>query len=115
MLTKEVINSLYKKFSQRPSSPDELDIALLFEHLFEHHNVGIDDNANLVLSSIPPHSPLHRIPLRNIHAIVNFEDEVAIVMHSTIIILDKNSNKVHVHLRQPPRSITDRLQSMFSR
>lgn len=113
MLTKEVFNSLYKTYNKRPASVDELDIALLFEHLFEFHEVNIDQNGNLTLDNLPPASPFHKIPLRNIHAIVNFEDEVAIVMHSSVIILEKKSPKVHIHLRNQPRSFTERFSSMF--
>lgn len=113
MLTKEVFNSLYKTYNKRPASVDELDIALLFEHLFEFHDVNIDHEGNLTLSNLPVESPFHKIPLRNIHAIVNFEDEVAIVMHSSIIILEKKSPKVHIHLRTQPRSLNERFSSLF--
>lgn len=115
MLTKEVIDLLYKKYDSRPESPDELDIALLFEHLFEMHDPQIDAEGNLVVASISPESPFHSIPLRNVHAIVNFEDEVAIVLHSSIVILLKNEPKVYINLRTPRRSVSERLSSLFSR
>lgn len=115
MLTKEVFKSLYKTYDKRPESVDELDIALLFEHLFEFHDVSIDMEGNITFNSLPPMSPFHKIPLRNVHAIVNFEDEVAVVLHSSIIVLEKKSPKVHVHLREHRRSITGKLSSMFQR
>lgn len=113
MLTKSVIDSLYRKYDRRPASPDELDIVLLFEELFDMHEVSIDENGNLIISSIDSESPFHSIPLRNIHAIVNFEEEVAIVLHSSIIILEKHSPKVFINLRETGRTITDKIASLF--
>lgn len=115
MLTKEVINSLYRKFDKRPSSPDELDIALLFEHLLDSHYVAIDDEANLILGSVPEDSPFHSIPLANIHAIVGLADEIVIVLHSSLIILDKDDSKVHIHINNPAATVGERLTSLFSR
>ena len=113
MITQKVIDSLYKTYSKRPSSPDELDIALLFENLIEHHEIEIDDEAHLVINSIPPESPFHRIPLANIHAIVEFEHKIAIVLHSSIIFLNRSDNNSYVHLRAAQRPSL--LSRLFSR
>lgn len=108
MITKHVIDSLYNKFPRRPDSPDELNIGALFGDVFEVHGLRLDEN-NLVISSIDEKSPFHRIPLRNIHEIVDFADHVAIVMHSSIIFLRKEAPQVHINVRQPRRSIFGRL------
>ncbi len=113
MLTKEVISELYRKYKKLPSSPDELDIASLFEHLHKSHDVSIDDEGNLVIHGVDENSPFHAIPLRNIHAIVNFEEEVAIVLHSTIIILDKKDSNVYVNLRAVGTTFAEKLRSLF--
>ena len=115
MLTKEVINSLYRKFDKRPASPDELDIALLFEHLMDTHDVAIDDEANLLLGSVPPDSPFRSIPLANIHAIVEFADEVVIVLPASLIILNKEDSQVHIHINTNDQGIGSRLGSLFSK
>lgn len=115
MLTKAVIDSLYRKFDKRPPTPDELDIALLFEHLMDTHEVMIDDQATLVINSLPPSSPFHALPLRNIHAIVNFEDEVVIVLHSSLVILDKNTPRVYINLRAAGTTFAERISSLFRR
>ena len=115
MLTQEVIDTLYRKFSRKPSSPDSLDIDLLFALPADTHNVEIDHDANLIINSISPDSPFHCIPLANIHAIVNFEDEVAIVLHSTLVILEKGTSKVFIHINPPKKSLSERLSSLFGR
>ena len=109
MITEKVINSLFTTYNHRPESPDDLDIALLFENLIDNHDIAIDDEAHLIINSLPPESPFHRILLSNIHAIVEFEHKIAIVMHSSIIFLNKHDNKSYVHIRTRKPSLIDRL------
>ena len=116
MITKQVIDTLYKKYKRRPESPDCLDMPLLFEAASEHHNVSIDMEGpvdSLIIRSVDPHSPFHRIPLEKIHAIVPFEEWVAIVMHSSIIFLNRKSSKVSVHIKPIKPSLTDRLKGLL--
>lgn len=42
MITKQVINTLYKKYRKLPESPDCLDMPLLFDYASTHHNISID-------------------------------------------------------------------------
>ena len=42
MITKKVIQTLYKKYRKLPPSPDCLDIPLLFDGASAHHNIVID-------------------------------------------------------------------------
>jgi len=111
MITQKVIEQLYKTYSKPPQCADDLDIGLLFEHLIMHHDIAIDDNANLIIGSLPETSPFHTIPLSHIHAIVEFENKVAIVFHSSILFLNKNDNRTHVHIRMPRRTIFNKIFS----
>lgn len=113
MLSKAVIDQLYRTYPRRVDSPDELDIAVLFEELIDFHDVGIDEEGNLVLGTVEETSPFRSIPLRNIHAIVNFEDEVAIVLPASIIILDKSCPQVYVNLRAPASGIKGWVQRLM--
>ena len=56
MVTKKVIDTIYKTCKHRPASPEELDIALLFEQLPIEHAIGIDGDS-LIIGSIPGGSP----------------------------------------------------------
>jgi len=109
MITQAVIDQLYKTYKKTPLKADDLDVDLLFEHLIEHHDIQIDDYANLILGSLPESSPFYKIPLSNIHAIVEFEKKIAVVLHSSIIFLNKFDNRSTVHIKMPKRSILDRL------
>ena len=113
MIQKKVIEAIYKKFCNRPNSPDELDIPLLFEKLPEEPSVEIDEH-NLILNAFPSHSPFHMIPIRNIHAIVEFDESIAIVMHSSIIFISKETGMPQVHIKEEPEGIFDRLKRNFA-
>ena len=41
MITRKVIQTLYKKYRKLPESPDCLDMPLLFENALQH-NINID-------------------------------------------------------------------------
>ncbi len=77
MITKQVINTLYKKYRKLPESPDCLDMPLLFDY------------------------------------IVPFENWVAIMLHSSIIFLDRRSPKVSVHIRQHRPSFIERVRGLL--
>ncbi len=109
MIQKKVIDALYKKFRRRPESPDELPIPLLFEKLPEEAGIEIDDE-NLIIGSIDHSSPFHRIPVRNIHGIMEFEEAVAIVMPSSIIFISKEDGGSHVHIKDFSPSLLERLR-----
>ena len=101
MIHKKVIDAIYKKFKSRPASPDELDIPLLFE--------------KLVIGSIDQGSLLHSIPVSHIHAIIDFDEAVAVVLHSSIIFLSKEDGSAHVHVKDISAGLFDRLKSAISR
>ena len=118
MITRKVIQTLYKKYRKLPASPDCLDIPLLFDSASAHHNVMIDMDGpvdTLVIRSIDPDSPFHSIPLDRIHAIVPFEEWIAIVLHSSIIFLNRKSSKVSVHVRTEAPSLWERIKAIFDK
>ena len=112
MLNKKVIAQLYKQFPKPPKSADELNIGLLFDYCFDNHGIVIDEN-ELFIGSVDPHSPFSCLPLRLIHEIVEFENVVAIVLHSSIIFLNKEDSGVNIHLNlnDPKTSVWSRLVS----
>lgn len=111
MIQKKVIEAIYKKCSKRPASPDELNIPLLFEKLPEETMVEVDGN-DIVIESISSDSPFYRIPVNHIHAILEFDEAVAIVLHSSILFLSKEDGSLHVHLREMKPSLIDRIRAI---
>lgn len=114
MITKEVIKTLYKQYPRRPKSIDCLDMVLLFDTVGAMHDITVDiDTGELVIGSIDDKSIFHRIPLSHIHAFVPFEEWTAIVLHSSIIFLNRKNTKVSVHLKPPVPTVTERLKGLF--
>lgn len=114
MITKRVIDELYKKYDRRPAGVEDLDIGLLFDYAADHHDISIDEEGYLVIESIGDDSPFRRLPLRGVHAIVPFEDVVAIVMHSSIVFLSKHGSEVNVHVRLDGPSLWERVKTVFA-
>ena len=114
MITKQVINALYKKYRRKPLTTDELDLALLFDYAIENHGIVIDDH-KLIINSISPASPFHSIDLDRIHAIVEFNNQIAIVLHSSIIFLNQADNAAHIHVRVEPPSLWERIRWWFKK
>lgn len=110
MITKKVIDELYRKYRRRPDSIDSLDIPLLFEHASDNHDLQIEADGNLIIGSIDERSPFREIALRNVNGITHFDDTIAIVLHNSILFLNKHAQGVNVHIRTEQPSIWERLR-----
>jgi hypothetical protein len=112
MITREVIDTLYKKYQDTPESADCLNMSLLFDDAATHHKLAVDvETERLTIGSVAKSSPFRRIAMRCINAIVPFEEWIAIVMHSSIIFLNRDSSDVSVHLRPFECSFMDRIRT----
>lgn len=114
MITRENINEIYRKFKHAPSNVDDLDIAALFDTTATNHDIMIDpENQTISFGSIDPKSPFHTLSLDRINAIVGFEEWVAVVMHSSIVFLNRTSPKVVVDIKASAPTIGERISRMF--
>ncbi|MBD5313598.1 MAG: hypothetical protein K2G41_06915 [Duncaniella sp.] len=113
MVTRQIIDKMYKQYKRPPASPDELNFGLLFAYAIENHGIVIDEN-DLYIGSIDPRSPFATIPLRHIHEIVEFENYLAIILRNSIIFLHKTTSDVNVHLRMDEPSVWSRLKDSLS-
>lgn len=109
MITKKVIETIYKSCPTPPKSVDDLNIELLFEKIENPLAISVDDKW-LILHTVSEASPFHQIALKRIHCIEEFEDEIAIVLHSSIIFLDKKDGKPHVHIKEEKLSMIEKLK-----
>ena len=98
MVTKKVIQTLYRQFKKPPKSPDELNIGHLFDYALDNHGIFIDEE-NIYIDSVEPSSPFASIALKRIHEIVEFETVIAIVLPAAIVFLNKEDSEVNIHLR----------------
>lgn len=109
MITKKVIDSIYKSCAKPPENPDDLNIELLFEKIENPLAISVDEGW-LILHTVPESSPFHKIALKRIHCIEEFDDEIAIVLHSSIIFLDKKEGKPYIHIKEERPSAITRLK-----
>lgn len=114
MITKEVIKEVYKKYRKKPKSIDLLDVALLFGKVGETHGIEIVDNS-IVINSLDSTSLFHKIALSRVHGIVNFDKTIAIVMHSSMLFLDKDEPKQNVHIKPQPQTFWEKVKMWFGR
>ncbi len=109
MVTRKLIDALYRKYNRPPASTDELNFSLLFDYALENHGIVIDED-DLFIGSVDPSSPFAVIPLRHIHEIFEFENRIAIVLRNSIVFLSKSDSKVNVHLRMEKTSVRSRIK-----
>ena len=116
MVTKKVIQTLYKQFNKPPKSTDELNISLLFDYAADNHGICIDEDS-LYIGSVDPASPFAALPLSRINEIVEFETCIAIVLPAAIVFLNKEDSNVNIHLRmdEDNPSLWERVKSAFSK
>lgn len=114
MITDSVIKEIYKKFSKRPSSIDELNMVPLFEAAHKSHGIGIEDD-KIIIGSFTRNSIFRSIPLKNVNAILEFENHIAIVLHSSIIFLSKNDNGSYIHFKPVELSLWDKFKGAIGR
>ena len=116
MITKEVIKTLYKNYSERPDSVDCLDMSMLFETVGSLHNISVDiDTLMLKIGSIDSRSMFHDILLSHIHAFVLFDEWVAVVLRASIIFLSRTSTSVYVHVKQLKPTLLDCVRGIFAK
>lgn len=113
MISKKAIKEVYKKYGKKPKSIDCLDVGLLFGAVADVHNLEIVDE-KIVIGSIEPSSYFHKIALSRVYGIVNFEETVAIVLHSSIIFLNKLEPQVSVHIKPQPTTLLAKIKMWFS-
>jgi hypothetical protein len=100
MITREVIDTLYKKYQNAPKPADHVDMALLLDSANSQHRLSInDDDAQLTIGSLDVRSPFYKIATHCILGVVPFDCWVAIVMHSSILFLSRLNSDVNVHLK----------------
>lgn len=112
MITADVIKEIYKKYPKRPKSVDCLDFPMLFEGAGLTHNLMVDpETQELTVASLSPDSPFRTLSLDRVHAFLPFEEWVAIVMHSSILFLNKKKPIASVHIKEPELSLWDRIKN----
>lgn len=114
MITKKAIEETYKRYRKKPKSIDGLDVGILFDKVAEIHGLTIEDE-KIVLRSVDEKSMFRNIALSRVYGIVNFDETVAIVLHSSIIFLNKKEPKVNIHIKPEPKTFIEKVKMWMGR
>ena len=114
MINKKAIEEVYRRYRKKPKGIDELNVAILFDSLADVHGLTIEDE-KIVLRSVDDKSLFRTIALSRVYGIVNFEETVGIVLHSSIIFLNKKEPKVNVHIKPEPKTFMQKVKMWFGR
>lgn len=114
MITKKTIEEVYRRYRKKPKSIDELSVELLFDSISQVHGLEIIDE-KIILRSVDEQSMFHKITLSRVYGIVNFEKTVAIVLHSSIIFLNKKEPKVNIHIKPEPKTFIEKVKMWMGR
>lgn len=114
MITNKVIEEIYKRYGKRPKSIDCLNFVLLIDKVGVMHDIIVDpDTEELTIGSLPDDSPFRKLKLKNINAFIEFEEWVAVVLHSAIVFLNKKNVRTSIHLKEPELSLWDKIKAKF--
>jgi len=110
MITNKAIEEIYRRYGKRPKSIDCLDFVLLIDKVGAMHDIFVDPEAEVMtIGSMPDDSPFRTLILRNINAFIDFEEWVAIVLHSAIVFLNKKDSRASIHLKETKLTLWDKL------
>ncbi len=108
MVTKDVIQEIYKRYSTPPKDVATLQLPRYIELLRSHHNLAIDGE-EIINRDLEEFNPFRRLLMRRLTAVLNFEKVVAFAFNKHIIFFDKEGEGMHVHFKPEKRSLLSRL------
>lgn len=112
MITDSVIKEIYKKFGKKKQNLDKQQMDYFVNLLSEHHNL-IDREDCVIINQLEEYNPFRRFLKRNLHAVLEFDKEVAFVFPSHILFLSKESDNIRIHMRLEEKKSF--LQRLFGR
>ena len=89
-----------------------MNFGILFDIPEELHNIKLDEEC-LEIGSISDNSPFHKITLNHINAIVDLEENIAIVLNNSIIFLSKISKEISIDIRQYTPTLIDKISHLL--
>lgn len=108
MVTKKVINEIYKKYNKPPKNIEDLSIPRFIDMLKKHHDLQCADG-EIINRGFEAGEPFARMLVRRLNAILDFDNMVAFVFDKHIMFFDKNSDNMHVHFKQEKPGLFRRL------
>jgi len=112
MITDAVIKEIYKKFKKPPHNEEELELDYFIDLLKKHHKLKIDNDGikEVIIENLDEFNPFRRFLVRNLHAVLEFDKNVAFVFPNHILFLGKESDSCNVHIKpEKPKGLFKKL------
>lgn len=114
MITKEVIQDIYKEYKKPHANREELRLPYFLELLAPHHKLEYDGD-EIIFADMDEFNPFRRILVRNLHGIVEFDKNVAFIFPNHIMFLGKRSKELHVHFKPEEEEAPKKKGGLFGR
>lgn len=98
MITNEVIKELYKNYKNPPKDREEFNLPYHVELLKPYHDIAYDD-MEIIVRNLDEFNPFRRFLIRSLHAVLEFDKNVAFVFKDHILFFSKNDNQLSVNFR----------------
>ena len=98
MITEEVIKEIYKNYKKPARHREELNIPYFIELLKPHHKLRATD-MEIVNEGLEEFSPFSCFLIRSLHAILEFDKNVAFVFQDHILFYSKQDGQISVNFK----------------
>lgn len=107
MITQEVIEEIYKTYKKPPKDASELNIDHFIKLLdfYDLHSDGFE----IIVGIQDEFSAFKRFLIRGLHAILEFDKEVAFVFRDHILFFDKEIPSISVNFKPEEKGFFGRL------
>ena len=102
MITKSNIDDLYRKYNRKPKILDERNLAPLMQCALSTDAIEIDGDC-IRFKNVDSTSLFTSIEMQRIHAVVEFDKHIALVLPNSIIFINREDYSIHVHLKEDNR------------
>lgn len=107
MITQEVIDEIYKTYKKPPKDKEILNIPYFIDILKDYKLQA--DNMEILVGNQEEFSPFRRFLIRGLHAILEFDKEVAFVFHDHILFFQKDLPIITVNFKPEEQSLLDKI------
>lgn len=97
MITKKVIDEIYKKYGKGRKDED-LNLDYFVKLLKPYHHLTVGD-MEVTIDNLEEFNPFRCFLIRSINAVLEFDSNVAFVFSGHILFLEKKTSKMHVHIK----------------
>lgn len=110
MITDQVIREIYKKYKKPCKNEADLQLDYFEDILKKHHKLNTEDKMEIIVEDLEEFNPFRRFLKRSIFTVLELDKVVAFVFRSHILFFEKDSDKVHVHIRpEEPKSLFSKI------